>query len=74
MYMYVCVCVNITSSLSIHLLVDIGSFHVLAIVSNAAVNLGCMHLFELVFSFFFFPDTYPGVEFLGHVVALFLVF
>ena len=35
-------------------------------------TLGCMYLFELVFSFF--PYIYPGMEFLDHVVVLFLVF
>ena len=35
-------------------------------------TLGCMYLFELVFSFF--VDIYPGVELLNHMVVLFLVF
>ena len=35
-------------------------------------TLGCMYLFKLVFSFF--PDIYPGVEFLVPMVGLFLVF
>ena len=34
--------------------------------------MGCMDLFELVF--YFFSDTYPGLELLGPIVALFLVF
>ena len=34
--------------------------------------LGCLCLFELAFSFS--SDIYPGVELLGHMVALFLVF
>ena len=73
--MYVCVHVNITSSLSSHLLVDTGSFRILATVSHAAVNSGVHASFRTsVFILFFFPYTYPGVEFLGHVVALFLVF
>ena len=35
----VCVCVYKTFSLSIHLLMDIVCFHVLAIVSSAAMNI-----------------------------------
>ena len=50
-----------------------GRFHVLAIINSAAVNIGCMCLFELVFSFFFL-DIYPGVELLGHWAVLFLAF
>ena len=36
-------------------------------------TLGCMYLFKLV-GFFFFLMIYPGVELLGHMVVLFLVF
>ena len=35
-------------------------------------TLGCMYLFKLVFSFS--SDIYPGVELLGHMVVLILVF
>ena len=34
--------------------------------------LGCVYIFELAFCFF--PDIYPTVELLDHMVALFLVF
>ena len=39
----VCVCVyrHFTASLSIHGLMDTGCFHILAIVSNATVNIYC---------------------------------
>ena len=33
-------CVSTTSSLSIHLSVDTGGFHVLAIVNSAGMNIG----------------------------------
>ena len=35
-------------------------------------TLGCMYPFKIVFSSF--SNIYPGVELLGHIVALFLVF
>ena len=47
-------------------------FHVLVIVNSAAVNVEVHVFFEFVFSFF--PDIYPGVELLGHMVVLCLVF
>ena len=47
--MYVCVHVNITSSLSSHLLVDTGSFRILATVSHAAVNSGVHASFQVNF-------------------------
>ena len=48
--------------------------YILVIVKKiyAAVNIGCIYLFELVFSFFSY--TYPGVELMGHMVVQFLVF
>jgi len=62
-----------TASLSIHLLIDT---QVTSISWQLWIillwTLECMYLFELVFLFFF--DIYPGVELLGHMVVLFLVF
>ena len=37
-------------------------------------TLGVDYVFELVFCFFFPSDIYTGVELLGHMVVLFLVF
>ena len=58
----VCVCSHTVSSLSIHLSVDTGCFHVLHTVNSAAMNTG-VHVFELWFS----PDTCPGVGLLGRI-------
>lgn len=41
----VCVCLYITFSLSMHLLIDTGLFQILAIVNNAAVNIGALIVF-----------------------------
>ena len=44
----------------------------LAIVNKLLWRLGCMYLFKLMFSFS--SDIYTGVEFLDHMVVLFLSF
>ena len=58
----------ICSSVNVHL----GCFHTLAIVSNVLGALGCMYLFKL--EFWCFLDIYLGMELLGRMVVLFLVF
>ena len=72
-YCTVCVCVRthachiffIHSPVNGHL----GCSHVLVVVNSAAMNLGCMYLFELEFS----PDMCPAVGLLDYMVAQFLV-
>ena len=49
----------------------LGFSHNLAIVSNAAVNIGVHVYFQISF---FFPDIYLGIELLGHLVVLVVVF
>ena len=50
----------------------LGCFHVLTAVNSAAMNTGMHASFELCF-FFFFPDIWPVVGLLGHIVIIFLV-
>ena len=50
----------------------LGCLYVSAIVNNAAMNIGVHISFQI--SVFIFPDTYPGVELLHHMVVLFFSF
>ena len=49
---------------------NLGYFHTSPIVNNAAMNIGVHVSFKISV---FFGDIYSGVEFLCHVVILFLV-
>ena len=86
--MYVCVCVICVCVISmcvcdmcvcvcdifIHSYVEerLGCFSILAIVNKASMNIGCMYLFELIFSLYL--DINLGVELLDHMVVLSLGF
>ena len=53
------------SSINGHL----GSFHILAIINNASVNIRYKYLFKLVFSISL--EIYPGVELLRNMLLYF---
>ena len=74
LYIYIYTHIHICHIFFIHSSVDghLDSFHDLAVVNSAAMNMGDMYLFELEFSSF--PVVCPGVGLLDHVVALFSVF
>ena len=52
----------------------LGCFQILAVLSNATMNTGMHVSFSISIYVSFFSDIYPGVELLGHIVVLFLVF
>ena len=67
MCMHISVCLTAPLSIDRHL----GCIHVLAVVNNAAVNMGCRYLFELVLSF---PlDMFQEVELLDPTLVLFFI-
>ena len=67
MCMHIPVCLTVPLSIDRHL----GCIHVLAVVNNAAVNMGCRYLFELVLSFLL--DMFQEVELLDPTLVLFFI-
>lgn len=51
---------------------NLNYFHILAIVPNDAINMGCIYIFELVFSFS--SQKYPEVELLDRIALFFKFF
>ena len=68
-----CVCVGTYNIFFTHSSVDghLGCFHVLGIISCAAMNIGVHESFQGIV---FFPNICSGLELLDHVEILFLVF
>ena len=72
-YIYMYMYIYLTSSLPIHLLMDTWIASISWQLERMLLwTLGCIYLFELVFSFSL--DIYTGMELLDHMVFLFLIF
>ena len=69
----VCVCVCITSLIQLSTDGHLGCSHVSAILNSDAMNTEMHDSFQIS-AFIFFLDIYPRVEFLNHMVFLFLAF
>ena len=51
---------------------QLGCFHIVALVNSGTMKMGCICLFKLVFPFSL--DKYPELEFLDHIIVIFLIF
>ena len=71
-----CVCVSLHHIFFICSFVHghLGSFHVLAIVNCASMNIGMHVSISIILTVFFFLVICPGMELLDHMVILVLVF
>ena len=66
-------CIEITSSVSVYLLMHKGCFNILAITNNAAMNIG-MHVYLVELVCLFYLGKYTEVKLLEPMAVLFLVF
>ena len=53
---------------------NLGGFQILAIISNAVVNIGVQYIYSFELGFQVSSDIFPEVESLGHKAAPFLSF
>ena len=73
-YVYTHIYIFITLSLSIYLLMDTGCFHILAVAYNDAMSIE-IHVCSWISGLLaLFIHTPTWVEFLGHMVVLFLAY
>ena len=68
LYVHVIICLSIVHG-------HLGLSHFLALLNNAAMNMGVQTILpDPTFNSFEYSFGYPEVEFLDHMVVLFLIF